>query len=423
MQFERQENNDKILQSIFESGWIQLLLLLSFFPPAYLTQNALLDQLFDAMKLMAFLLVCVQYFADIRKHMQNSFNILLLLLWAEMLVSTLLSEDASLHVYLVAAIPVFGPCFMVEEIALHNSMKGLKSMYLYFSACVLINTATFFLYPNAMYANNRNLWVCWFLGEDNAGYAYYIIASTISMLYCRYISKRITAVSLMVWLCSFISVFYRDIATGIVCQLLWAVLVICSCMKWFKRLLRPRLAFYITTGGFFLLVISRKLLLDSVTTVLHRNVTLSGRTVLWDIVWKRVLIKPFLGYGICDGYTFDRFARNNGLLHAHNCLLMLAFYGGLTAALLFCLLFLFACRKDRTRPYTDFDWCIAIGLIMISVRFLVEAGNLQLFYPLLALSAYSMEFESNISTEGVPICAVKFRLRRIPRIQLSFTRR
>lgn len=411
------------MQSIFENRWVQLLLLLSFFPPAYLMQNALLDRLFDAMKLMAFLLVCVLYFVDIRKHMQKPFFIILLLLWAEMLVSTLLSDDASLRTYLATAIPVFGSCFMVGEIALHSPMKGLKSMYLYFSACVLINTATFFLYPNAMYANNRNIWVCWFLGEDNSGYAYYIITSTISMLYCHYITKRITAVSLMVWLCSFVGVFHRDIATGIVCQLLWAVLVICSRMQWFKKLLRPLLAFYITTGGFFLLVISRKLILEPITTALHRSVTLSDRTVLWDIVWKRIQIKPFLGYGVCDGNMFDRLAWNKGLLHAHNWLLMLIFYGGLTAALLFCLSFFFACRKDRARPYADFDWCIAIGLIVISVRFLVEAGNMQLFYPLLALSAYSGEFVGNLSSEEVPACAAKFRLRRMPRIRLSFIRR
>lgn len=381
-----------IKKKVLNSEWIVILLLLAFFPPAYLNQNAMLDHVLDALKLFGFLLIFCFYLTDIRKHIQKPFNILLIALLAELFIATLISEEASLYAYLTQAITVFSVCFLTEEIAIHNPYVGLKSMYIYFSVCVLINTLTVFVYPNAMYANNRGIRVCWFLGEDNGGYIYYIIASMTALLYCHYVKKRVTVISLLVWCCAFIFVFYRDIATGIVCQIVWLSLVIFSRFDWFKKTLLARYAFYITAGGFALLVVMRRLILEPITTALHRSVTLTGRTFIWDKVLILISRRIFFGYGVCDGTVFDSLAMNKGLLNAHNWLLMLMYYGGGFAALIFLILFYVTCKERKAEIGTGYNLYLTITLIVLSARFLVEAGSMQFFPFLLALMAYRTEF-------------------------------
>lgn len=392
-------------------------------------QNALVDRLFDAMKLMAFLGVCVLFFVDIRKHMQKSFDILLLLLWAEMLVSTLMSDDASLRTYLTTVITVFGSCFMIEAISLHSPMKGLKSMYLYFSTCVLINTLTVFLYPNALYPNNRNIWCCWFLGEDNVGYSYYIAASVITMLYSRCISKRITYLTVLVWVSSFLFVFHNDIATGIVSQFFFLMLVLGYWFGWFRKLINAKTSLYITVGGFLLLVVTRWLIIEPITSVLGRSVTFSGRTVLWDYILKRLWEQcPFMGFGVIykeidfrNIISLPTYLR--GLSSAHNLTLQFFFWGGLLGLILFFIVIWSANRDGNEFRQSNVYQCCAIGLIVFSVRFLMEQGNHHFFFMFLALLSYCREFESNMETEEVPTHAARIRFKQMPDVRLSFIRR
>lgn len=400
---------------ILNSKWILLLLLLAFLPPAYLNQNSLIDLFLDVLKLSGFLLVSLLYLIDIRKHIQKLFNILLLVLWIELFFSTWVSPESTLHTYLITAINTLGTCFLAEEIAIHSPDVGLKSMYLYFSACVLINTATVFLYPNAMYANNRGLWVCWLLGEDNAGYIYYIVASTIVMIYTQYNSKRITIFSGLVWVSSFIFVFYRDIATGKACQIIWAILVFGYQFGWFRKLLKARYILYAIVGGFVILALLRGLILEPIVSALGRNITLSGRTVLWDRALERIKEKPLLGFGMYSGEEFDHAVMNNGLLNAHNWLLMLMFYGGIIAVVLFSIAVICACRDAKPERNSLFYRCMVIGLIVLAVRFLVEAGQLQIMFMMLAMLAYSKELSQGLESVQTK---KKFVIKGIPRIRL-----
>lgn len=400
---------------ILNSKWILLLLLLAFFPPEYLKQNTLISLFLDALRLSGFLLVSVLYLIDIRRHIKKHFNILLLVLWIELLFSTMLSHESHLLTYLIMAINTLGTCFLVEEIAIRSSYVGLKSMHLYFSACVLINTATVFLYPNAMYANNRNLWVCWFLGEDNGGYIYYIVASTVAMIYTQYISKRITVLSGLVWASSFIFVFYRDIATGKACQIIWAVLVLGYRFGWFRKLLKARYILYAIVGGFVAVVLLREFIFEPIVTILGRNITLTGRTLIWDHTLERIKGKPLLGFGMYSGEEFDRAVMNKGLLNAHNWLLMLMFYGGIISVVLFTLAVICACRDAKPERNSSFYRCMVIGLIVLAVRFLVEAGQFQIMFVMLAILAHSKEFThglENVQTRK------RFVIKGIPEIRL-----
>ena len=387
-----------IKKKILNSELCVMLLLLAFFPPEYLCQNTIADLALNALELVGFLLLFSFFMTDIRKHLKKPFSILLVVLWAELLLSTLLSKNASLYQYMAIALPILGLCFLIGEVAIYGPYAGLKGIYIYFSVCALVNTATIFLFPHAMYANNRGLWVCWFLGEDNGGYTYYIIASTVAMIYTQYISKKITILSCLVWASAFVFVFYNDIATGIACQILWGVLVLGYQFGWFRKFLKARYVLYAIVGGFVAVVLLRSSILEPIVTALGRNITLTGRTVIWDKTLERIREKPVLGWGMYTGEDFDRIILNSGLLNAHNWLLMLTFYGGILALILYALAMVFSCKEASPCRRGPFYHCMVIGLIVLAVRSMVEVGHPQMMFMMLAMLAYSKEFVQGLES-------------------------
>lgn len=401
--------------------FIGLFLLLGFVPPAYLNQNLAINKILDLMRLISFILVFLFYMIDFEIHIKKPFNWILVLLYVELLLATIMSKNASIHSYIGMAIPSLGLIMFVEEFTIHNPYIGIKSLYIYFSICTLINTLTVFLFPAAMYANNRGMWVCWFLGEDNGGYVYYIVASICAMLYSYYITKKNTLLSILIWINSFLFVFYRDIATGKICQLLWILLFWGYQGGYLKKVLRARYAFDVSLIGFILLVLSRHSILETIAVFFNRRASL-GRTNLWDCVLDRIMERPIWGFGICSGEEFNKIALNNGLLHAHNWILMIAFYGGVIAIVLFWSLFFCACYQAKEFRSARYYQYVSIGLLIYMVRFLVEAGDQHFLFMFLAMLAYSKEFLKNMNEEDCLEDPSLFEVTGIPKIKLSFRR-
>lgn len=399
------------------NSWLVFLLLFSLFPPRYFEENAIINLVLAAMKFFAALIVLLVYIKKIKLHLRKKYNILLVCIWLELLVSTFISVNIGASVYqcCIAMLQVITTCFLVEELMTYAPIYGIKCMYIYFSLCVLVNTATVFIFPNAMYADQGG-WRCWILGDDNTGYAYYIVASTIASLYVDYIAKRITFISICVWVSAFIYVFQRGIGTGIMCQLIWLFLFLGSRFKCFRKILNAHYALYITIGFFLLIVLSRKFILEPIVTALGKTVTLSGRTIIWDTVLKSVRDKICLGYGffVREGFNKLLSLRGGG---THNYFLNLLFQGGIVGVSLFSMLIFYACRTKKELLGTNYYKCLTIGLLVLAVRFLVENGRNEFFYMVLAMISYTPEFIENYSKlylgQSVKPLCFKIRQRKL----------
>lgn len=374
---------------ILNSKLMIILLLLAFFPPGYLYQNEVVKFALNALKLAGFLLIFFFFMTDIKKHLKKPFIVLLLVLWAELLLSTLLSKNASLYHYAVTALPILGSCFLIGEVATHSPYAGLKSMYIYFSACVIINTTTFLLYPNAMYADVGG-YRCWFLGDDNTGYSYYIVASTLAMAFCAFQKKRFTVLSLCVWASSYIFAFGREIGSGKICQFVWSFLFLIYQFNWIKNTIKARYVLYVAVGGFLVLVAFRSSIIEPIALAIGKTVTLSGRTIIWDNLLRAMSARSLLGFGICVNEEFARIVHTR-FWSAHNYILQILFWGGISATVLIPLLIFFSYKGSKKIYTSNYCKCLIIGVVVVSVRLLVENGASEHFYLLLTLLAYSNE--------------------------------
>lgn len=388
--------------TICNSRMLVLLLLVSLFPPEYILQDPTMNVCMRILKVLSRFVILLMYFSNYKTHFKKKYNIILIALWLELLVPTFFFAGTSLHSWFENTMKVFCACFLIEELMLNTPRKGLWCLYTFFSFCVLSNTISVFLFPDGLYYNEvqRVPW-CWILGGDNAAYTYYIIASTVAMLYSHYIKRRTTFICLLVWVSAFAFVFNRQIATGIVCQILWLLLFLGFRFKWFRKLLNARYALYLAVGSFIFVVIGRKFILAPIVTALGRDITLTGRTIIWDTVLKVVSQSPILGYGVHDGGQFDRMFSLQ-VLGTHNYLLNLLFWGGAIAVILFVLMLYFSCKNGIKQRESWGVKCLTVGLIVCTTRFLTENGYVEFYYMLLTLMAYCKELERSSVEDYVP---------------------
>lgn len=384
------------IKKILNTKWIIIIFLLALFPPEYFDQNATVKLLLNVLKATVSVAVMLLYITNIRTHLKKAYNIILLILWAELLISTLISDDASMYFYTTQVIDTLIPCFLVGIMAMQSPINGIKAMYYYFSMCAIANTISFILFPGAMYAQeSTGNWVCWFLGGDNTGYSYYIVASTLAMIYCSNIAGRVTLTSVLVWISGFIFAFGREIGSGMICQTIWAILFVIYSFRKFRQFIKARYIFYITAAGFLGIVIFRNLIFESIAVAVGKDITLTGRTWLWDKVIKAVMEKPAFGYGLVEGEIFKRVI-STGVTGAHNQVLMLMFWGGLIAVFIFALLLGGAIKDAGKARKTSFYRCAVIGTVVISIRLFVENGYSNHLYLILTMLAYAREFSQRL---------------------------
>ena len=72
------------------------------------------------------------------------------------------------------------------------------------------------------------------------------IKKILNAKYCSCIKKKITLLSIMVWISGFIFAFGREIGSGMICQVIWAILFLLYYQRWTRKLLKARYIFYVT---------------------------------------------------------------------------------------------------------------------------------------------------------------------------------
>jgi O-antigen ligase len=135
--------------------------------------------------------------------------------------------------------------------------------------------------------------------------------------------------------------------------------------------------------------------------VLHKGLSFTGRTDIWDKAIAMILESPFLGYGIAQSGKVYRLSKHK-YYHAHNAFLEVMVEGGVFALIAFLLMLERAGRQlliYRRHPYACL---LAAGLMSAAVMTTMEPfldSNGLLIY---ALVFFSYHVGSLIAGKPVP---------------------
>ena len=126
-----------------------------------------------------------------------------------------------------------------------------------------------------------------------------------------------------------------------------------------------------------------------IVDLLHRSLTLTERTVIWNEAIEYIKMSPLFGYGIESGLTV---AEKIGASHTHNYYLYLFFTGGIVNFLIVFSMMISVSRKmmiySQTRVEKMFLGVLSATILLGLAESLTQTP---LFYPTLIMAYYIPE--------------------------------
>lgn len=199
--------------------------------------------------------------------------------------------------------------------------------------------------------------------QKNA-FAHMMVLSAITMLLAALESRRYRNI---LWIGLGLSVLLILLSTSksslLIFLILLALIPLFRALRWNNTLLLPIFIILIVAVGSFAIVLVSNL--ETTVKFLGRDITLTGRTVIWEVVIQKIMQHPWVGYGYrgfwlgMNGDSADVFYATQGFLspNAHNGFLDMTLELGFVGLFFFLLTYsknyLRAVRWLRLKPTSE----------------------------------------------------------------------
>lgn len=333
---------------------LMMILILPAILPAWVTGYTSIGSILSKVQYFSFFLILIMTFADFeaRNYRINRLIVSVFLFCLVLFTITAWNKGNVLEAlkrFESMLLPVMWMHFMLRW----NEKQTLKFFVYYYSLLSILNTFIILILPMGLdpsYNNGANQ--IYLLGIDNK-----IAFITVPVLglaliyinkYCKPERKKflfICAVivfalpELLMWVGSGIVGFL----TVILLLLFYEVPVVRRYLTLKNCLIVTGILLFVVLSG----SISEKgLFAKFVVDILHKDISFSGRTVLWDQALDLIKQSPILGYGLQEVESYGlHFSDRYGIYYgfsAHNGFLLLLLYGGAVLCLAYINMFLTA---------------------------------------------------------------------------------
>jgi O-antigen ligase len=286
---------------------------------------------------------------------------------------------------------VIAVCLVFDYEIRHDSKMFLSVTEFFFSVIIYINFLTILLYPQGMYIGSNGYYSNWFLGFKNIFILYMLPAMLFSYLN-SYSKNKISVNTILLSLIIIISIILTNSATGIVGVLVFFATLILSKVIKSTKILNIKVFSYIYIASFLAIVILRLQNLFSffIVDVLHKDITFTGRTYIWDYVYQFISQKKLLGYGVENSLT--RLNKTSYLksYHAHNQILEIIYKSGFIGLISFILLAYVSLKQLFKHKQTKQALIISITIFSYFVISLTEAYDYE-YIMFIFVIAYNIE--------------------------------
>ena len=321
--------------------WI--LLATPFFTPAILgvlEGTELLETLFDLWRFGAAAVIAALYLWQFffKRRLPALHTLLFGLYLLAVTVSSFIhAENYSFVLTYVVTLMGF---FLLLELSLRDSPQMLLDMLFYpLSLLIAINFILLCLFPNGLCTGGTYGYDYNFLGIDNFIGPILIPYMSLAVLRSDYMYGDLT---LSTWILLGVST--------LTCLLLWsatALMAMAAALFFILFFYHRRLAHWFngvtallpSLGMFFGIVLFRlqNLFAFLIEGILHKGLSFTGRTEIWDTAIEKILASPYLGWGVGQRGKVYRLSKYK-FYHAHNLYLELMMEGGILGAIPFMLL-------------------------------------------------------------------------------------
>lgn len=364
---------------IFEKQWLLTLLLLPFFKlPIFEQIDSLhiIDTLFDMAKIISFGAIIALYING-RK---LSPVILSIIFYQLSLFFSTVINSGNYWKLAVNCGTVIGFC-MITELALKKSsrlyFKTILDIYIPLS---VVNLLVIILFPGGIAKDDYYGNIFYVIGIRNGLPPVLIPLMIYGFVYSSMKGKKFTGATLFFTVVVSVSILITWSATGVAGLFMLLFFAFFIYRKNIAAVFNS-----LSLSGMYLvlylgIIIFRLQSFFSfiIEDMLHKNITFTGRTDIWDIAIMLIKRSPIFGYGVYEGHGLI-FTRGQ-YYYAHNAVLEVLLQGGVVSLSFYVAIFAIAAvalYKSRKYPVSQI---LAFGIFTILAMMLMEAySNIWIF--------------------------------------------
>lgn len=384
--------NSKLKSIMFGNSVIIFLVMLCFIKPHYLTTINILRVSLIAMSMIFSIVILLLYIA---RNKINVIDMLIIGYFFVLLLSTLYNNgDLSGYVSQCFLVLVFTLYF---RMCLEHNKKRIFSVFTdYFSILSILNFISIIL------KNNRDANRVYFLGYDNTFAPFLVIGCFIVLIYLiddniekhtwkKYLSQCVFLINLV----SALLVTSATIKVGMFMFVLGYALFYLLKLKKIK-VLNYDVYFIVSLLIFFLIVIFR--MQDNfeylITNILHRDLTFTGRSYIWDRSLEYIGNNQILGIGY---WNMENRLATIGIYHAHSTYLNILLESGIIGMISYFALLFINGRKIKRINNVGIKNVIAFAFFAYFIMTISEVyTSIHLFYVLFIIAnIYSLKGSRN----------------------------
>lgn len=313
-------------------------------------------------------------------------------MYLAMTISTFIHKTQD-YKYLVYTIgPAMAVCLLTDYCMQKAPEKFLFSLTMTFAVLFSINLITIIAFPNGLYQSWRIKQQLWFMGYDN-GLIYNLVPYVgISLVYSQYKYKKLfTFWSIYSVAITIITELIVWSATGVVTAAFMMICILCINIPFVKKIVQPKVLIGVFYIGTILIVIFRmqNLFEPIIVDILHKDLTFTGRTYLWD--YSMTVIKDNLLLGVGQaGYTVV--GQHNTYLHPHCLLLDMLYKGGIIMFVLFNIVILRFCKQIKRHINEPAARVLLLAVSSILFGEIINSAQYkQFFWCLIVIASYLPE--------------------------------
>ncbi|MBP1545703.1 MAG: O-antigen ligase family protein [Oscillospiraceae bacterium] len=387
---------------IFEKQWALTLLLLPFFKLPFfehIPSLSFVDSIFDICKIVSAAVIVVSY---LNGRKISRIIICIILFELSLFFSTFIN-NGNYWSQAVNCGTVVSFCMITELAVKKNSRVYFKTVLSIFIPLSIINLLTVFIVPQGLSADSYYGNVYYIIGSRNGLPPVLIPLMVYSFIYSSLSSRKFTVPVLLFTVIVSATILKTWSATGVAGWFIFIAFVILFYRTRLSQLFNSLNLSLIYIAAFFFIIVFRLQTLFSfiIEDMLHKSITFTGRTDIWDIAILLIKRSPLTGYGVYEGHGFI-FVR--GLYYySHNVILEVLLQGGVVSLVFYIAIFFTAMANlYRLRQY-PVSQLIAFGIFTVFVMMLMEAYfNIWIFaLAVIASCAADIAEQTSDSSVGV----------------------
>lgn len=325
----------------------------------------------------------------------------------------LLGTDTSeAETYLIS---VMGFLLVLEFYIQRDISVFIRTFVWLVGGIVFLNAILVLLYPNGMYINTRGDTGNWLLGYYNAHFFTVLPWCILFLTTSTKKHGKLTWLAVLVVAALTACLYMAGSKTSTVSMVVFLLALTLS-MKVGKIHL-PNISIIVAISALlsYLMIAFhiQDYFADFILNVLHRDVSLTGRTMIWTMAMNSIRSSPIIGNGS------RVYELNNGMwttTQAHNTFLNILVNGGIVGFILFMLPLVLLAVKMRKMSGHIYKKIYLLSFIAYGVSFFAEMFQLPWMFAMLVFLAYHLEeiIEAmpmkNVRTIRIRLGSVSFKL-------------